>query len=534
MAHQNLKAGDKKTLEQYNDAKKRIHQRTQSVPNETGSTQRERIAVLKTDFVKFCQYYFPHYITEPDGTITPFAWFHKKAVRLIQPNTLTVLEWHREAAKSVFADIMLPLFLYAKGELTGMVIASANEDKAAKLLSDVQAEFESNQLWINDYGQLAALGSWQTGQFSTTDGIGFWGFGVGQSPRGIREQEKRPNYCVVDDADTKERCKNESRVMEAVEWIREDLFGAIGLRSGARFVIAGNRIHRNSIVSNMVGDVEPKHPINAGVQHVKAFAIENPRTHAKAEIEDPTSVPAWKERYSKDHFRKRFELIGYGATRREYFHEHIERGLVFRPEWIEFEQPPRLVDFEDIVIYTDPSFKGAKSNDYKATAVVGLYRSKGSEGGKLKYMVLDAFCRQVSVSAMVKANYDFYDWIGERGRYFMEANAMQSSLLDDFDTEGSARGYYLPISGDTAKKVDKFQRIENLTPLFERGMICFNADKRGSSDMQNGIGQLLAFPTGHDDFPDAIEGAINKLSAASRSRTNEPRTGKFTKFSNRQ
>jgi predicted phage terminase large subunit-like protein len=518
---------DKNAIKRYLEVKKVIGHKTESkLPqNESDIAKSDRKARLLANFFAFAKYYFPHYVTEADGKTTEFGWFHRKAINIIQPDTVTVLEWAREHAKSVFADVMLPLWLYAKGEMTGMVIASATFDKAAELLSDVQAELEANELWIYDYGALAASGSWETGEFQTTEGIGFWAFGLGQSPRGIRVQNKRPNYAVVDDADTKERSKNVYRVSESVEWIMEDLFGALGLKNGVRFVIAGNRFRKDSIIANVVGDVNPEDPKNPNVQHLKVYAIENPRTHAKADINDPNSQAAWKERYTKEDFLKRFAKIGYIATRREYFHEHIEKGKVFKNDWITWAKCPPLSNFHAIVDYTDPSFKNNKDSDYKASITIGAYYI----GNQLRYHIIKAWVRQASISAMVKSRFDLFDYLGEQCRYFIESNMLQAMLLDEFTTEGSMRGYHLPIQGDMRSKPDKYTRIENLTPLFERGLIELNEAERQNADMQVFINQLLAFPTGHDDAPDALEGGIFKLNQSARLHQFEPRVGKFHK-----
>lgn len=47
---------------------------------------------------------------------------------------------------------------------------------------------------------------------------------------------------------------------------------------------------------------------------------------------------------------------------------------------------------------------------------------------------------------------------------------MQDTILDEFRREGELRGYQLPITGDKRKKPDKFQRVEAISPLWERGL----------------------------------------------------------------
>jgi predicted phage terminase large subunit-like protein len=499
----------------------RIRTSTAQVPVETPTTKRERIERLKGGFTAFAQYYLADFLD------CDFGWFHKKAAKDIpaMQNGIAVLEWPREHAKSIFADLMMPMYLYARGELTGMVVVSANGDKAAGLLGDLQAQFVGNRRWIADYGELAAFGSWQDGQFATTEGIGFWALGRGQSPRGIRQAANRPNYAVIDDIDDKVLVKNEGRVREAVDWVLEDLWFALSIK-GARLIVAGNRIHKKSVLAYLVGDVEPEDPKREGILHIKVFAFET-KGHKKAD--HLTGQPAWKERYSTQQLLEKMATAGYRASRREFFHEHIEEGLVFKHTWVQWRKRIAYGKYTELVMYGDPSFKNTKDSDYKAWVLVGK-RPKEQGGG---IDILKAWVRQASIINMVQFSYEVYDLIGNHARYYIEANMLQDLFLDAFVEEGHRRGYQLPIRGDKEKKPDKFSRIENLSPLFERGHFWFAEEERQNPDMQTLISQLLAFPTGsNDDGPDALEGATQKLQRAARSTQSTARMGKF-KQSNR-
>lgn len=488
--------------------------------NESASDRAKRKERLKGDFSAFCKYYFEKQCS------APFGYFHTEAMEAVlnDPNIFAVLEWPREHAKSVFADIMLPMFLYANGELSGLIIVSANEDKAVGLLSDIQAQFTSNQRWIADYGELQNAGDWKAGNFSTKDGVGFWAFGNGQSPRGVRKSEKRPNLIIVDDIDTAERCRNIARVLESVNWILEDLYPCMGLKQG-RLIISGNRIHQASILAHMVGDVKPTDVPREGVWHSKVYALENPVTREM----DENGEPAWKERYTRAEVMNRMRKMGYRASRREYFHQHIEDGIVFSNDWIEFDPERHVSDYSEIVVYGDPSFKNTKASDFKAIVAVGRKKDNG------KLYVLSAWVRQASIASMVSAFYDFYERYENSAAYYIEANMLQDLLFDDqFFVEGGNRGYQLPIRQDKRQKPDKFTRIENLTPLFERGQVLFNENERNSYDMQTLIQQILAFPTGHDDGPDALEGAISLLQTYHRAANFQPITGRYKHKSSRR
>ncbi len=510
---------DKKAWQEWQELVLRIHNATAgNIPVETEGQKDKRKKKLSQNFVQFCKYYFPHYLD------SEFGWFHKKAAKDIErdPNIFLINEWAREHAKSVFANIFIPMYLHARSELTGMVVVSANFDKAAVLLSDIQAEFAGNETWKHDYGDMAKFGDWSEGRFSTSDGIGFWAFGRGQSPRGIRKAAKRPNYASIDDIDDKVLVRNDKRVRDTVDWILEDLYGALSIK-GARLVVSGNRIHKNSVLAHLVGDVEPDDPKRAGITHIKVFAIENPRTHKKAD--PPHGTPAWKERYTLSQLVSKMQKMGYRASRREYFHEHHEEGFVFRHEWIKWIKPLPDNKYDQILIYCDPSFKSGKENDYKAIITLG---KKG------KYIdILKAWVRQATIKSMVQAHYDLYDRFGNSARYYIEANMLQDLLLDDFDEEADTQGFYMPIRADKRSKPDKYVRIENLQPLFERGIIRLNQNERKDPDMQTFIQQLLGFPFAHDDAPDALEGGVFLLQKTGRTGKMKSRTGKYNRKSKR-
>jgi len=496
-------------------AEKKAVQRSAPIINETAQQKEKRINELLDNFIKFCRYYLADYMH------SEFGWFHKRAVKEVEQNNnlLMVAEWPREHAKSVLFDVMLPLFLKAKGQLTGMMLSSANEAKANVLLSDIQAELMFNKRFINDFGEQYRDGKWSDGYFVTTDGIGFWAFGRGQSPRGTRNADKRPNYGVADDMDDAMLVKNEERVNEAVDWILGDFYGAMPTK-GSWLIIAGNRTNKKSILAKIVGDVEAGDPKNANITHIKVFALENPKTHAKDLSE--SGVPAWKENYTRKQILDKMGKMGWRLALREYFHEHIVIGRVFREEHLPWVKLPTITSYKKLVTYCDPSFKGTKKNDFKAIALVG-------QTGNF-FDIIKVFCRQCLPPEMVRGHYALAGSIPENKTcpHWMEANFIQDILLNDYDREGEKCGHQIGIRGDKRKKPEKEERIEALSSFTERQLIRFNVDERQNPDMIELRNQFLGFPDSkHDDGPDAVEGAIFKLNKRSSGESNSGRAGRY-------
>ncbi|WP_460912597.1 hypothetical protein [Spirosoma areae] len=496
-----MKPNEKKALQEYYDATKRILSQAPGPDvHEPAPIRLARIDRLKADFEGFCWHYFPQHMKGKLG------YFHLKAAKQIIADPLIniVLEWPRAHAKSVFADIMVPMFLLANGELNGMIIAGQNQVKSITLLIDIQLQLETNTRFVADFGEQKTFGDWGEGSFTTRDGVGFWAFGRGQSPRGTRKGERRPDYIVVDDIDDADVVKNPDRVQEAVDWVNGDLRGCFDMTRG-RFVVVGNRIHRHSILAHLVGDLEDGDPINPTVTHSKVFALENPKTHKEDQSEK--GVPAWKEKFDRQKLKVEMDKFGYRLAQREFFHRHITEGRIFKTDWILYETLPKLSAYQCIVVYNDPSYKDTKRNDFKAIVAVGKI-------GRY-YDLLKCWVAQATTEAMVRAHYDIQQWLTDGGYdnayHFMEANFMQDMHLKTYQDESEKRGWMLSIRSDDRKKPDKYGRIEQLTPLFEQGLVRINANLKQDPHYRNFLDQLLGFPNAHDDAPDSFEGAVWKL-----------------------
>ncbi len=496
------------TLKQWKKLCETVQNSTTINVAESEKDKLARIKKVRSDYAAFVDYYFPHYTVNPEtGKTTPCADFHIRAANKVKKerNLKAVFKWHRGAAKSTHLDIFIPLWLKCQEvkQINVMVLVGKSEDNANTLLADIQAELQFNQRYINDFGQQYNNGSWEEGKFITKDGTAFFARGRGQSPRGLRHRSHRPDYIVIDDLDDDELCENPARVTRLTKWVKEALFGALDGGRG-RFIMVGNLIAKNSVLANIAA--------TDGV-HV-----------SQVNIWDKNGNVSWAAKWTPDEVKDIERFQGYRSFQKEYMNNPITEGAVFRQDWIKWGKLPDLKKFEELILYIDPSFKGTTKNDYKAAK---LWGKVGSQLWHIK-----AFVRQCSVAEMVRWLYDLYEWSIEKGiaiKWYMEANFMQDTILDEFRREGDLRGYQLPISADRRKKPDKFQRIEAISPLWERGFVSYNDAERNDPDMLAGIDQTLAFEKGmrgHDDAPDADEGAIWFLQKHSRVNSFTPSFGR--------
>ena len=480
-------------------------QRMTIVPIEDEAQRLRRIERARRDYAFFVSYYFPHYCTDKEtGKTIPSAKFHIDAARTILKNKdlRAVFKWARGHAKSTHMDVMIPMWLKAQKqrEINVMVIVGKSEDNAITLLGDIQAELQYNKRYIADFGAQYNAGNWQNGQFVTQDETAFFALGRGQSPRGLRYRESRPDYIVIDDLDDDELCKNDARVRSMTEWVKEALFGTLGAQGG-RFIMVGNLISKTSVLAEI--------------------AKSNGVKVSEVNVYDKNGEPSWKEFWTRERIQAKADFQGYRAFQKEYMNNPITEGAVFRADWIRWKNALPLRDYTQLICYTDPSFKPTTKNDYKASVLVGKTKS-----GELH--IIKAFCRQTTIVEMVRWQYNLYEHLQQKDvacLFYMEANFMQDIILDEFQREGEVRGYQLPLIPDRRKKPDKFQRVEAISPLWERGFVFYNEREQKDPDMQAGLDQTLAFEkgmSGHDDFPDACEGAIYIQQKTTRQEAFEP------------
>ena len=470
-----MKESIKNALQRWDDYIKNIRRQTPVPFNESDGDKERRIAALLNNFPAFCKYYFPNYCG------AEFADFQLEFAQKIIDNDViyAVGAWAREHAKSVINGLFVPMFLKFNRKLYNMIVVSNSYDKAEELLMPIMLNLEHNHRLINDFGQQKGM-RWETGRIVTTDGCSFRALGAGQSPRGSRNEEKRPDFILVDDVDVDDESRNQSRIDRKFEWIEQALFPAMSISGAKRFVVIGNIISKESCV-------------------VKASKVAD--FFQKVNILDADGKPSWWQRYTLDSVNYMLSKISYISGQKEFFNNPITSGTVFR-EMVWGEVPP-LDRLLFAVCYTDPSFKDTKKSDFKATFLVG------EEHGR--YYIYTGFLLQTTTAKMIEWHTDIQKYVGDKTAlyFFIESNFLQDDFLNKFREDAPK----INIQGDDRHKPEKFVRIEsNLEPLNRTMRLIFNEAERHNPHMRRLEEQFKALEPnlsgGHDDGPDAIEGAV--------------------------
>lgn len=445
--------------------------------SETASEQVKRVNKLEANPEEWFKYYFPKYSkAEP-------AKFHIKAAKrfINNPRWYEVRSWCRGFAKST-RTMFEVLYMTLTGKVKNVLFVSYSYDNAIRLLMPYMINLEHNKRIKSDYGTQMSVGMWNIGEFTTQDGVSFTAVGAGQSPRGSKKEDRRPDLIIIDDIDTDEETRNEKRIQDKWEWIEQALIPTVDISENIRVMFCGNVIAKDCCITR-------------AQQHADHVDIVN--------LCDASGRSNWPEKVKQEDIAYIQSKISYISFQKEYMNNPLSVGSVFKD--IIYDKLPDLGKYQLLVCYTDPSFRESRKNDYKATVLVGKYKSE--------YHIVKAFVEQTTTANMVAWHYQIMDIVKNHAcYYFMEANFLQDIILQEFFKLGESAGRIVPIRGDERKKPDKFTRIESLLePLNRSRKLIFNADLSADPHILRLEDQFKAFQPGsraHDDGPDAVEGAV--------------------------
>lgn len=480
-----MKQTDRLALLDWEKYKEDIARATPVDRNMTAAEREKHREYLEKHPIEWIKFFFPNYAKYE------FADFQKKAIRRIiaHDEWFEVLSWSRELAKST-VTMFIVMNLTLTGRKKNVILTSNSKDNAVRLLDPYRANLEANGRIMAYYGKQELPGSWTEDEFTTKGKVSFRALGVGQSPRGSRNEAIRPDVLLVDDFDTDEDTKNPDIIQKRWDWWENALYPTRSISEPTLVIFCGNIIAKDCCV------------VRAG-EMADSWDIVN--------IRDKNGFSTWPEKNSEEDIDRTLSKISKKAAQGEYFNNPISVGEVF--ENIAYGKVPALSKFKFLVVYGDPApgeSKGKKGKSFKTVSLCGKL------GGRL--YVIKTFLAQA-------LNAEFIDWYvrmlefvgGKTNVYcYMENNKLQDPFFQQVFKPLVAKvrreqKIALFIRGDEEKKTDKATRIEaNLEPLNREGNLILNEAERDNPHMKELEDQFklftltMRYPA---DGPDAVEGA---------------------------
>lgn len=485
---------DRQAFQVWTDMVENVRKQTALMHGETEEQQKKRIKKLEADPVQWCKYNFPQYC------YADFADFQIKYIlRLIMNEEwYEVVMWSRELAKSTIT-MMVILYLILTKKKKYVLMISNSFDNAERLLMPFKANLEANQRIIHDYGVQEMPGSWTSSEFTTRKGVAFRALGAGQSPRGTRNEEARPDVILFDDLDTDEECRNADIIEKKWKWIEDAAIGTRSISKKTTIIFCGNRIAVDCCV----------HRATEFADHTSTVNVRNGEGKS-----------TWPQKNSEDHIDRILSQKSYASIQKEYFNNPIDEGQVFKE--MTYGKCPPLRELPFVVVYADPApsnkdrpgIKAKVQNSCKAVWIVGYKENK--------YYIYYGFLDHTTNSKFIDWLYAARLYLNDKTQpyFFIENNTLQDPFYEQvllpliFQRAKELKQEVLGITPDDRKKPDKYFRIEgNLEPLNRLGLLILNIDEKDNPHMKRLEAQFKSVSANCKtmDGPDDIEGAIHKI-----------------------
>lgn len=380
----------------------------------------------------------------------------------------------RGGAKSTLAEEAIVLGAGMK-LFKNVLILGSNSDRANDRLRAIKYEIVTNELLQFLYGDLQGE-VWNEAKVILSNGVILQAFGRGQSLRGVKHLDTRPDFCFADDIEEEEHVRTPEARQETLSWFMSVVLPALDKNSRVR--VNATPLDRDSLpltLSRQAGWITKTYPI-------EYFDAQGER---KA---------MWEARFPLDWVdSKKQEYHDLGMDH-EYEREYMCRAedptkKVFTSSMIKVE--PRVRTWHPTFAFYDPA-RTVKTTSATTGWACWSWIAKRMivwDGGA------ESWQPDAIIDHMFKLDDDYQPVsIG------VEQTGLHEFIMQPLRQEQVKRGFLIPVEAWNAPK-GKEQFISALQPFFSAGEIVFAKDLPATK-------QFLSFPTGKIDFPNALAYAL--------------------------
>jgi hypothetical protein len=384
-------------------------------------------------------------------------------------------EVFRGGAKSTRAEEAIVIMAGFREFRNGLIIGDTLP-RAIQRLHAIRMEFELNETLRKLFGDLVGE-SWSEDRLITSTGIMIQAMGRGQSLRGIKHLDQRPDLVFGDDIENRDDVKTPEARKKVWDWFTLDVLPA--LDPDHRVRIAATPLHPDSLSQRLKRAED-------WVTHT--YPIKYIDEDGQEQATWPDRFPLeWVNRVEAS-YRQQGQIQGF---RQEYMClAEAPETKAFKQEMFRIE--PTVRTWEATYSMLDPA---RTTNKDSATTGYACWSWIGP-----RLVVWDAWAKRLMPDEIVDAAFKSYEehrevWVG------VEEDGLNQFLLQPIRTQMARRGVSLPLKSVRAPP-GKLDFIRGLQPFFRAREVIF---AKPVPDLQE---QLIGFPTGAIDAPNALAYAL--------------------------
>lgn len=381
----------------------------------------------------------------------------------------------RGGAKSTIGEEAMTLRACYGLYRNGLIIGSSY-DRAAERLRAIKHELENN-VYLNEmFGGLVGA-TWNEDKIVMANGVCIQAVGRGQSLRGVKHLDVRPDYVLGDDMEDEESTASPEAIMKFISWFMGVVYPAMDTKFTMR--VLGTPLAPGCFVDKVSG--------------MDGWKIQR---HPSEFIHKVTGerTATWPGRYPIPVLDEIITRLGQAGTPHIYAQEYLMETedaskKTFKNE--HFKVVPTVRTWHPVIAVFDP----ARTANARTSATTG--HVVGSWIGR-KFVLWEAAGQFLMPDAIINEIFRVEEAY-RPALIGVEEDGLNEFIKQPLRQEQVKRGTLLPIMPLLApKSMSKYSFIEALQPFFAAGEIEF------ATPMPQLQEQLLGYPNGRIDIPNAL------------------------------
>jgi hypothetical protein len=391
-----------------------------------------------------------------------------------QPYVLTMA--FRGSAKSTIAEEALTILACFRRFKNGLIIGES-ENRAVERLRAIKHEIDFNDM-LTAIFKIARGDIWTEAKITLNNSVMLQAYGRGQSLRGAKHNDARPDFIFLDDLEDEESVRTKEGRNKTRVWFTSTVMPA--LEPGGKMRMAATPLHPEALAPTLA---------TKSFWHTRTYPIE-----FRDDAGDRQAI--WPDRFplkTIDATRAAYVQLGMlNSFAQEFLCEAVDQSTrVFQADMIRVE-PRERKPWHPVYCMYDPARTTLKTS---ATTGLAVWSWIGP-----KLVVWESYGRKLSPSEIVEDMFRVDDQYSPVA-LGVEETGLNDWLLQPIRQQMLLRGRILPLRPVHAPK-GKFDFIRGLESFFRAGDIVLAADL---PDLRE---QLLGFPNGDIDAPNALAYAL--------------------------
>ena len=317
-----------------------------------------RIALAKSSHYWFFHIYFSRYVTYKT------APFHKELFQITEDEEIknAVIVAFRGSAKSTIMTLSYPIWaILGQQSKKYIVIIGQTQQQTRLILNNIKQELETNSLLVSDFGPFGEQHyEWSLNSLTLPQFIArIDGYSSGESIRGIRHGEYRPQVILADDTEDLQSVRTKEARDKTYSWFTGDILG-LGDKE-TKVILIGNLLHEDSLIKKRIRDIQEGR-VNGIIKEIPL-------------IDDERNI-SWPGKYPtlKDVEQEKMRVGNEVAWQREYELKIIsdEEQLVKKEDIMYYDELPK----SGLLFYAyaiDPAISQKETSDNTVIVTGAVY-----------------------------------------------------------------------------------------------------------------------------------------------------------------